>query len=327
MLIMKTKLFLALVFFSYFFVHGQTTQMLVETNKLLSNLVHSTTGGTSVYHPFPESNATWNFSIDCMMPNFGGENFSITIADDTVINSQYYHKLMTPFVQVNPGGGPCGTQTGYKGAFRQDLLNKKVYCITPYTSTEKLLYDFNWQVGDTILGCLQAFVGNQVIHAIDSVLVGGEYRKRWILDTCYDVNVVEGVGSTYGLVYPSPNCVWDQSMISMTCFKYAGMTLYPASATNCDLITKVPVNDRPSNPVIIYPNPSNGSFRVDIDPSIQVKEVLLTDLPGNIFLKKTSGVLSHFDINYLTAGTYFLRVIDSKNRLIHRKIISLLSGN
>ena len=57
-------------------------------------------GQTSVYHPFPDSNAVWNihFQLYCFANGTGDENYSITISGDTLINSQTYHKLTTPYV-------------------------------------------------------------------------------------------------------------------------------------------------------------------------------------------------------------------------------------
>ncbi len=83
---------------------------------------------TSVYHPFPDSNAVWN--MECYVwpgcvsqPPF--EYFSYTIAGDTVINSATYHKRFIPHVIYTD---TCDTinNTGYAGAYRQDVPNKKV---------------------------------------------------------------------------------------------------------------------------------------------------------------------------------------------------------
>jgi len=88
---------------------------------VLVSLTFYTNAQTSVYHPFPDSSATWNIQHTsiCMMGN-SNENYSITISGDTIIQSQTYHKLIIPFVKSNNSGVCDFTTIGYKGAFRQD---------------------------------------------------------------------------------------------------------------------------------------------------------------------------------------------------------------
>src|SRR5436190_588393 len=85
---------------------------------------------TSAYHPFPDSNAVWNFHTGAVICTFGGSidsYYSITISGDTVITGQSYHKLSTPYVQ-SMVTGTCAPYeySGYKGAIREDIALKKV---------------------------------------------------------------------------------------------------------------------------------------------------------------------------------------------------------
>jgi hypothetical protein len=155
---------------------------------------------TSTYQPFPEGNASWNISYTQAMCPLGGdayENFSIVMTGDTMINGQVYHKLFTPYVYADISGG-C-TQAhfeGYKGAIRQDIPNKKVYFLPPTDFTvEQLLYDFTMEVGDTVKGYLSGgWMEDNVVVSIDSVLVGQNFHKRWLVNPCYDIYLIEGVG-------------------------------------------------------------------------------------------------------------------------------------
>src|SRR5947207_1265722 len=100
---------------------------------------------TSVYHPFPDSSAIWNYHYVYSCLNFGiiDNNYSIIISGDTVINSQTYHQLNIFYVQdISTGTCAPGVPTGYKGAIRQDTANKKVFYVSPSTGMEELLYDF-----------------------------------------------------------------------------------------------------------------------------------------------------------------------------------------
>src|SRR5258705_7649220 len=132
---------------------------------------------TSVYHPFPDSSAIWNFHTTQWICNFGGtihSYYSITISGDTLISSQVYHKLLTPFVQsIIMGNCTPYIYSGYKGAIRQDTADRKVFFVPPSASNEQLLYDFNMQVGDTVKGYLESWaLPSDTVQSIDSVLVG-----------------------------------------------------------------------------------------------------------------------------------------------------------
>lgn len=208
-------------------------------------------GQTSVYHPFPDNNAVWNFHFqaNCFSMGDGNDYYSINFSGDTLINSQTYHKLTTPFVETYSTGSCSGTLTGYKGAIRQDITAKKVFIVPPTETTEELLYDFNMQVGDTVKGYIATiYPPADTVISIDSVLVGSTYRKRWNINNCYNIYIIEGVGSTYGLLEISPDCMFDHADYSLTCFQQNGRPLYPDTITNCEPILSMPIINHFDNP-------------------------------------------------------------------------------
>ncbi len=284
----------------------------------------SSIGQTSVYHPFPDSNVVWNFHyyLNCFM-GLGNEYYSITISEDTLINSISYHKLTTPFIKSFSTGTCEDISSGYKGAIRQDTALKKVFYVPPTDITEQLLYDFNMQIGDTIKGFLEnnAFSPDTVI-SIDSVLVGANYRKRWNINNCYGIRFIEGIGSTYGLIQQSPGCITDQADYTITCFQQNGKVIYPDTTSNCDIITNIKILTESLIQINIFPNPSNSSFTIDIDKATNIRETRLTDLLGNIILQQQTCSQSKIIIDNLQSGTYILTLIDKENRKINRKIIS-----
>ena len=281
-------------------------------------------GQTSVYHSFPDRNTVWNFHFQlyCFANGTGDKYYLITFSGDTLINSQTYHKLTTPFVQSFSSGTCGGIPTGYKGAIRQDTAGKKVFYISPTDTTEQLLYDFTMQVGDTVRGYIESFAfPPDIVQSIDSVLVGSTYRKRWNINNCYNIQFIEGIGSTYGLFERSPGCITDHEDYSLTCFHQNGQTLYPDTTTNCQLITSINSIDNYSNQFKVFPNPSNGSFTIDFD-NADIKEIKLTDLLGKIILQQMTNMQTQIKIDNLQGRTYILNIIDRENRTINRKIIN-----
>jgi len=288
-------------------------------------LALSATAQQSVYHPFPDSNAIWNmhYTMYCFGGGIGDDYYSITFRGDTVINGTSYHRLTTPFIQSNTTGNCGGVNLGYRGAIRQDVAGRKVYFVPPAAASEQLLYDFNLQVGDTVKGYLESWATpKDIVQAIDSVLVGTSYHKRWKINSCYNIWLIEGIGSTYGLTELSPGCITDLADYSIVCFRQNGSTLYPDTTTPCELITSVPTHDQNSFQVSVYPNPSNGVFTITFADPVNVREIRLADLTGHLILDQMITSQSRITIGNLGRGTYLLQVIGQNSRIITRKIIN-----
>ena len=280
---------------------------------------------TWVYHPMPESNATWNFQVDapCFPIISLYQDYSITITGDTIIGSKTYHKLFTPFVWNSYSGtsGCSIAYPGYKGAFRQDSIAKKVFYV-PYDTTEYLLYDFNMQVGDTLKGCIASYPYDTVI-SIDSILVGSGYRKIWHLNQYQGIYFIEGIGSTYGLTVGSAgNAIGTFPFWGLTCFIQNGSTLYPNTTTSCPLITSINSLEKISNQLSVFPNPSNGSFSIETE-NIELKEIRISDLLGKEIFHQDKIYQTKTNVDGLNSGTYILSAVDKDNHSINKKIIVL----
>ncbi|MEQ8909500.1 MAG: hypothetical protein RIC95_09935 [Vicingaceae bacterium] len=192
---------------------------------ILSIIISTSTAfaQTNLYHSFPDSNVVWNFNLQHYCFSIGGanEDYSITITGDTMISNQTYQKVETPYVQSNVSGN-CNVYTsGYKGAIREDIGAKKVYFMPPNQNVEELLYDFSLQVGDSLKGYLEGGQ-NPTIVAIDSVLVGNSYRKRWMIDTnkFYPTYIIEGIGSTFGLLHQITLKIANFPNYRLNCFQH-----------------------------------------------------------------------------------------------------------
>jgi len=237
-------------------------------------------GQTSVYHPFPESNATWNVEWNngwsvCI------EDFSYTFSGDTVIANVTYHKINTPSIQ---NLGICNTiqQEGYKGCIRQDTSSRKIYYVAPDSAAEELLYDFNLQVGDSVQGFLRfnCFTITLAVIDIDSILIGTNYRKRWTTGTAIPYNpynhIIEGIGFETGLLQQCPESQTDIPFFSLLCFEQDGITLYPDTLTNCHLIDGIK-NLLSASQTEVFPNPFSHFLNVK-SKSNQPLKIFLYDI-------------------------------------------------
>jgi hypothetical protein len=271
-------------------------------------------GQSTTYHPFPEGNATWNYRYYqdswAMPPNdYTLINYSITFSGDTLINNLKYNKLTTPFVAF---------RKGYRGAIRQDVAARKVFIMPPTKRVEELLYDFNLQIGDSVKGYIYY---HDIVEDIDSVLVGNSFRKRWRINSAYNVDIIEGIGSTYGLLEESPTFCTDCPDFQLTCYSENNQTLYPDSQTNCEIINSVKPIDKNSDEIKICSNSQNGSITIEFE-NTNLLEIKLIDIFANVVFQQSTRHQKSITIDHLQAGIYILIGKSSNNKLITKKIVS-----
>ncbi len=280
-------------------------------------------GQTFVYHPFPDSSAIWNISSiqSCSITSFDWwtHSYSYHITNDTLINGIVYHMLEVPSEVIVTNGG-CGINGSwtipghYAGSIRQDILNKKVFIIPPASITEELLYDFDLQVGDTVTGFTQSFASpNDVVNSIDSILIGGNYRKRWNINSLHSISIIEGIGSTYGLLELSPgNAIIDAYDATLSCFSNNGITLYPNAGTNCELITSIKHFSPETYSCYLTPNPFNLFSTLTVGNKFENAELKIYDCFGKIIkTDKLNGENYLLNRNNLVNGIYFLQLINN----------------
>jgi hypothetical protein len=277
-------------------------------------------GQTSVYHPFPDSNASWNFDFSNYQCPWGDshEYYSIILTGDTSINGQVYHKFHVPYIEFISAGCTQYHQPGYFGAIRNDNANRKVHIYPEYGTEEELLYDFTLQVGDTVEGHLEYWADEKdTVISIDSVLVGDSYRKRWFINQWYEIYLIEGIGSTFGLIEASPGSIIDAPGYNFLCFRQDGMSQYPNPSVDCDLILSVWEKHMSPAEIDIFPNPTYGKFQItgtkfQINSKLQIQNCEVVDLYGKAIRTwnpKPGTRNPEMDISGCPAGVYFVRVL------------------
>ena len=98
------------------------------------------------------------------------------------------------------------------------------------------------------------------------------------------------------------------------------------TAHQCDSIALVPGLSYQSINVLVYPNPNSGSFIVALPNNTELAgaTIVITDLYGRKITSKTmtenSNRFVSFDLNYLAAATYFVRV-EIGGRIFRTKLV------
>ncbi len=268
---------------------------------------------TNVYHAMPDSNATW-----CEMQTYGvtcgiEERYLLTIGRDTIINSLVYHQM------VASGYRHCLSSyvyytNEYRGAFREDTAQRKVYWIIPNVAGENVLYDFTLAVGDTT-PMINNWGPGMVITSVDSVLVGTSYRKSYtgvLMSTNDTARIVEGVGSDRGFYELNMQYVEFSSHLneftegSTITFVPPGWT-YP-----CGVFAGIEMQLTEAS-FVISPNPNNGLFTLSFEFA-EAKDVRveMVDVAGRVISSTDQSNVLNFkqemgDVD-LANGVYFLRI-------------------
>lgn len=290
----------------------------------------STNSQTSKYHSFPDSAAIWNIESFQSCGFFFDSwqyLYSIIISGDTVISGTSYHKLNVPLTIITSSGqcNVSGTSTNpgyYVGCIRQDTSIKKVFFIFPSDSVEQLLYDFNLAVGDTVKG-LTGIYSADIVQSIDSVLVGGDYRKRWVINPCYGIYLIEGIGSTYGLIESSPGCITEDNDYTISCFKQNNITLYPDNTTYCDIINSAKKVFPKLFLVDISPNPFHTSALIDVSSEFEFIDLKIYNNLGILVYEVERSNKKSFLLNrnHFEVGVYFLQLIGNNGQISAKQFV------
>jgi len=244
---------------------------------------------TNIYHPFPESNAFWSeiswWNTDPYLPCTVTDNYFVFFNGDTLIGQNNYHKVyQSGYISAScpPPGYYYYNQ--YEGALRQDSILKKVFFVQPSNNFEELLYDFNLGIGDTLDSSFNSFADFNFISNIDSVLVGSNFHKRFILSSQFDTNyaaIIEGVGSTLGLFknLVNPNFIMYAGS-HLKCFNHYADN-YPDTSA-CVFTIGIDETKQDPNFFSIYPNPIISESTINFNHWIPNAELSLYDLHGRL---------------------------------------------
>jgi len=262
------------------------------------------------YFPFPNENVNWNvYFLSGCDDDIQPTSYLIryTIHGDTSINEIMYNKLCLE------SGDIINPKIVSIAGIRE--LDKKIYFygqnplgLSP--DGEVLLYDFTRLVGDTIKHDSEGQFYS-VIEDIDSILIDGNYRKRFkVIISGFNQNpdyIVEGIGSIknglLGHITDVPTCgyhYWEH-----ICFREAGKVKYlNPSFMDCFSTNQLTSTEQLSceQDIGVFPNPTKNELKVKNNTNEKtlivkifdangnlIKHVLITDKEGNIEMSVAPG--------------------------------------
>lgn len=299
---------------------------------ILSFIISVTSFGQS-YISFPDSGAVWKETYWWQPSPFFYNGIGDTyIEGDTIINDTIYKKIYNLRRDVF-----CSSiiisEPEYNGGLREDTITKKVFYRASNFLGEKLLYDYNLIIGDTLPADMNwfSYYSGVYITDIDTIVTQDNISRRiWHLDFEQPFEgwpqIIEGIGSTSGLL-GGIEPYWE-GWNELLCFSIEGDDVWRNYRDSCfvitDSCTTVGLKENTNSEIVIYPNPFNDIITVRFQNTNRTYEVILTDLFGITFFKAEideNKPITELNINEnLKRGIYILS-IKTNDRIIKRSKI------
>ena len=316
--------------------HRQTSMkkyLLLLTASLSLTVAH---GQTNTYHSIPDS-AFWRIDILVSSPMGGGcmatYYFHYYSSGDTLLNSLVHKKIYKSFVALTSTGpaSPCNPippiqTSGYVGALIDDSIAKKTFFVLPGYNNDTLRYDYNLIAGDTVKGFIGLYC-TTTVSSVDSILINGQYRKRWNCNACGNINqyIIEGIGTNYGLIErfaSSPSSPYGR----LICVKDSTNTLFISgynSLFGCGLIYSGQNEINSKNNFSISPNPFSSQTTLQTAKPLKNASLTVYNSVGQTvkFVDNLSGQTVLFQRDNLPSGLYFVRLTQDGNTISADKFV------
>lgn len=265
------------------------------------------------YRTFPISNENPLWVMKTTFPYFE-ENDDvycnyIGMIGDTTINSKDYSKiyyLSDTIVDVN-------YILKYYGALRED--SKKIFLVNANEQKEKLVFDFNKNINDTILFDSTTIPPSPVLlEKIDTVILNG-LNYFGYSTSCGD-KWIAGIGnirwSSFEICPPLPD---NGSYTGLYSFKLDDTMIYGENC-KCDNTTTL-IKSKLLDEFAIYPNPTNGLVSINLKNCFTGKiQIKIYDHSGKL-IHSGQDILAEknieMDISFLQTGIYIMRIFGEKN--------------
>lgn len=238
------------------------------------------------------------------------------IDGDTTVNGIEYLKIyLSGYDRIE--WIPTPYNNYYNHVFHGFLREEDHKWYTLCGDQDKLLFDFTLEVNDTVYSAFTFTMNVPItIAAIDSVMVGPSYKKRFLLNNEYGAEyIIEDIGATSGLFENMVFFEWDSELI---CFATNGISLWGASTEACDLNVNIAENQNTDQVIRVFPNPAQTEARIFIPvfSSETNLQYALYNYSGRLV---EAGIIASAPLiisrRGLASGFYIL-VIADRNRMI-----------
>ena len=268
---------------------------------------------TGAYHPLLDPNNQWNVGFwEMQSPDTDSRRYRFSPGATKINGLDYYQLLFS------------NEESGYEWQgdalfFRED--DQKVWIYD--NGTEKLLYDFALEKGDTFRTDNQDDI-YLIVADTDSIeLLNGEKRKAIHLYCSNETDIdnlwfglqtwVEGIGYLSGILSESSHCMTDNTN-TLLCFYNNGEMLY--SDPYHSYCWTAETEGFPDEATIIYPNPTDDFLQIITDKNID-KAIIYDNTGKKIVVSENNTV----NVKNLNSGMYFIKIIFTDGKINNFKFI------
>lgn len=294
------------------------------------------------YYPFPEDSMIWNIKYENGI-EYDSDEIRLGMFGDTLIEGIQYNKI---YSLVDTTYNPNPDRSVYFCGLREE--NKSIY-IKFEGRDEEILYDFNLEIGDSIIytrgGVFTGIFEPELflethcdtfyrkVVSIDTIpLIDGSMRRRYHLTNTEGVwsnYWVEGLGDIYwlGLINPYiTDAYTNGDSWHPQCYKIGNQIIYLNS--NCDdcfcrLYSEIETPSKKHNDYKLYPNPVHNYLFINSD--FQHDAVInIYDSTGALILSKATDSNSNaINVQKLKSGIYYLRITNNNGGVQSKQFLKL----
>ena len=259
-------------------------------SKLLLSTVLLLWGVSLLGQQFISEQNQWNV-LSTVFP--GGKSTEVyRIEGDSVFKSNSYKKIWATFDSLSTWQ--------YRGLLRQE--SGIVWYVHPDDSTERVLYNFNLNAGDseTIVNsfCSPGDSISVSVYEVDTVEYFGIQHKRWHLTNDFGLEDywVEGIGSLSGPLYSMYGSVIVCPSWDLLCFHNSDTLYYQNENENSCWIVGIDENVKVN--ARLKPNPVIKGRPFVIEANREITDIFLYNSTG-FLIKSIKGFKQHS----VTVGT------------------------
>ena len=279
---------------------------------------------------FNNSNATWDVAKTYPHGNPQYPNFVETTTNvygyngDTLIGTDLWLKMYT-----SPDSNFISNST-YLGNIKE--ANGLVYFMDT-THLIHTIYNFNLQVGDSVLYNFE--FGNYYlkIENIDSVFLNGEYYKQfhfqepWFIPFYLKEVWIEEIGSIHGPLFSAYPRIFETEIpdsLYLTCFKLNNTIVWNnPNYSQCFINIILSTWNLPRKHIKIFPNPVSNNLVIEFPTFIKTnQDISIYNLDGKLMKCQMNHIENTVEINITSfeKGVYILQ-INADNNLYKQKLL------
>lgn len=312
------------------FQSTNTMRKIVAILMIVGTVLFSATVKAQITYPYLDSTSTW-YEL------FGGyappaytylDYNKYYFEGDTIISGNNYYKLYwdqidstwdfftDSFLAVNYSNHI------YQGGLREDST-KRFYMCYPSQTSESVLFDFNFSVGDSLTNMIVNYGCNTppyTVTNIDTVYLGSQSLKRFHFPPgLFNKTLYEGIGSSGGLIWSGSLCQAFEVGGCLIAYKKGLDSLY----INCGLGTNGIFETAKKEIVTIFPNPTSGYFTITFSGLTNKGSVEIYNTIGEKVFEDKIHSSSQMGINLksISSGIYFVRLVDSGKSYCKKLIV------